>query len=436
MKYNTIKNRSILWLRFFTLIVILQCSLLVPCCIAFIPPLSSSIVTTTTTKEGRCLTKNNDVPLKSTTSSNIVLSMSFYDDFENFDNPKDDDDDDDDEDDEVADVDDAAVANFRSRMGSLFGEEDSSSSPSESSSEESGVDELIRRANEASGKANKEEKDWAKAVNFENLTTTKKLEGGMVLIANPEKFCSDFGGNNKNKKPSTSLLSKFGLTLPPPADLDPDRRADLLPVLCILDRHPLKGSQAVLLNRRTGYLLGDLEQQQQQQNDGDTSSEDQQQQGPPPPPQLSAFMIQPLWFGGTASGSNGIAGESSTAASGLDMIHQCALVDGAKQLTEDGLYWGGDPVQAQDAMSEPREDGKLYTGFDFKFFVQSTRWLPTALEREIKDGTWFCANVSKEVLFKPRDRMGTRRAKPLWTEIMELMGGTYLETKNKFYEEE
>lgn len=74
------------------------------------------------------------------------------------------------------------------------------------------------------------------------------------------------------------------------------------------------------------------------------------------------------------------------------------------------------------------------SGFDFKFFVQRTRWLPTQLEKEVKDGTWFAANVSKEVLFKSRDRLGTKRAKPLWTEIMELMGGEYKDVRDQFYD--
>jgi hypothetical protein len=31
--------------------------------------------------------------------------------------------------------------------------------------------------------------------------------------------------------------------------------------------------------------------------------------------------------------------------------------------------------------------------------------------------------------------MGTKKAKPLWTETMELMGGEFEEIKNTFYEE-
>lgn len=239
------------------------------------------------------------------------------------------DDGDNEDDDDYEEMDDAAVAKFRQQ----YQEVDDISS----------VDELISFA---TAKASEEEStDWAKPQN--------KIEAGTVLVANPAKFCADFEGS---PRPSSSLLSKFGLTLPPPADLGPDRRADLLPVLVLLERHALRGSQAVLLNRRTGYLLGDLEQQTAEG-------------GAAAAPKLGAFMIQPLWFGGTSAGSE----ETST--SGLDMLHLCPAVKGAKQLTSDGLYWGGDPSQAQDAMNDPSLD-RAMSGFDFKFFVQSTRWLP------------------------------------------------------------
>jgi len=275
-----------------------------------------------------------------------TVQSSFYGDFENFDEDPDDDEDeeedeeDDEDEDDYEDMDDAAVANFRSKIGGLFGEEEQT--------DMSSVDELISFA---TSKASEEAStDWAKSV--------EKIEAGCVLVANPSKFCADFGGKSS---PSSSLLNKFGLTLPPPADLGPDRRADLLPVLVLLERHALKGSQAVLMNRRTGYLLGDLEQQQAE--DGVSAP------GTMPPPKLGAFMIQPLWFGGTSAGSD------ETASSGLDMLHLCPAVEGAKQLTSDGLYWGGDPAQAQDAMNDPSLD-RAMSGFDFKFFVQSTRWLP------------------------------------------------------------
>jgi hypothetical protein len=326
----------------------------------------------------------------------VSLCSSFYGDFENFDEDDDEDEEEDDEDEgDYDDLDDRSVADFRTRMSTLFGEEGGGEEASSS------VDELISFA-VSRGKDREDPEDWARPVDT--------LSPGCLLLANPAKFCSDFG--EERSHPSTKLLSKFGLTLPPPADLGPDRRADLLPVLVVTDYDGERnGARAVLLNRRTGYLLGDLEQQPQ-----DGSGQ--------PTPLLEKFCIQPLWFGGVDNVS-----------AGLDILHLCPTVKGAKRLTDDGLYWGGDPAQAQDAMDDPALD-RVFTGFDFKFFVQCTTFGPGELQRSIDNGTFYAAAVSKNVLFKSRDRMGTRRAKPLWTEIMELLDGEYMKVRQQLYEDE
>ena len=57
------------------------------------------------------------------------------------------------------------------------------------------------------------------------------------------------------------------------------------------------------------------------------------------------------------------------------------------------------------------------------------------LEQEIEDGVWYLATVSKEVLFRSRDRLGARRAKPLWTEIIELMGDEFKHIRDRLYDE-
>jgi len=301
------------------------------------------------------------------------------------------------------------------------------------------VDDLIAFAagGQRGGEAQQqlEQQDWATPLlDHDNIlqsnAISNALKGGVVLLANPEKFCPESDPKQQSQQPSPSLLSKFGLTLPPPKELGPDRRADLLPVLILLERHPLRGSRAVLLNRRTGYLLGDLENNTPlpgSSPSAPTSSTVSPYSATPPAPKLGAFMIQPLWFGGTSAGIN-------TSGGGLDMLHQCPSVQGCQRLTDDGLFFGGDIMQAQEAMVTDTTSNRPLTGFDFKFFVQSTRWLPTQLEREVRDGTWFVASVSKEVLFKPRDRLGTMRAKPLWTEIMELMGGKFLNIRNMLYD--
>ena len=333
--------------------------------------------------------------------------FSFYGDFENFDSDDgdDDDEDDDDDDENYKEIDEKSIADFRSKMGNLFGDGDDSAATTDDG-KISYVDELINFARSQGGATEKPVVDWAKPA--------ETVKAGTILLANPDKFCSTGGTGILASGPSPSLLAKFGLTRPPPKDLGPDRQADLLPVLVLVDREEKRGCRGVLLNRRTGYLLGDLEQ-------------------PPPalgektaalPPILEKFCIQPLWFGGIDNIS-----------SGLDMLHLCPTVKDAAKLTEDGLFWGGDPAQAQEAMEDPSLD-RVITGFDFKFFVQSTIWSTKDLDSEIKEGIWFPASVSKEVIFKSRDRMGTQKAKPLWTEIMELMGGEYLEIKNKFYKED
>lgn len=385
----------------------------------------------------------------------------FYNDFEDFEDTNNDDNinDNDDDDDEEEMADDLDVASFRSRMENIMGtqeEEDEDddevvySSPTTSEDDFSSVDELISVATGGDTDA-APPTDWAVPLDVTD-DVAAALESGVVLLANPAKFCADFGpatktgggvnffgvpANNNNNDVSSALLAKFGLTLPPPAELGPDRRADLLPVLVLLERHALKGCQALLLNRRTGYLIGDLEQQQGSDGDDDGDTK------------LWAFMIQPLWFGGTSPGDNG----------GLDMLHPCGtssaeddgtIADSKTLRACEGLYWGGDPAAAQKIMergdsNSDQEPLKLrvtedttrpLSGFDFKFFVQSTRWLPTQLEKEVRDGTWYVAKVSKEVLFKSRDRLGTKRAKPLWTEIMELMGGDYQKVRDELYEDE
>ena len=122
----------------------------------------------------------------------------------------------------------------------------------------------------------------------------------------------------------------------------------------------------------------------------------------------------------------------------MEMIHMSdsmPAVKGAKLITDDGVYAGGQPTEASKIVS----NSSSLNGFAFKFFVQSTKYLPLVLESEIKGGNWFAAKVGKDVLFKGRDRAGKKRAKPLWTEIMELCGGedaAFRKAKEQLYGKE
>jgi hypothetical protein len=326
----------------------------------------------------------------------------------------------------------------------------------------SSVDELIKFAQtkarqKKSGGADKtwEEENWSKPIPHIDKATGEPLDfddvlkDGVVLIANPAKFYPDIAERVGKKKKgnkggfmgglfddpfptapqlsgvSPALLAKFGIMSPPTPDQGADRRATILPVLFLIDRDPVMGCKAVTVNRRSGALIGDLA------TEWNKTSE------------LGAFFIQPVWEGGT--GTVITSQDSITVFDNsninrrqlpLEMLHMCPYVNGSQPLSMcDGLYWGGDPCEVKAAMTDPRLEKPL-TGFDFKFFFKDTRWLPSQLEKEIMDETWIVAQVSKDVIFRNRDRLGPMRSKPLWKEILELLGDDYKHILDLVYEEE
>mmetsp|Transcript_15767 Transcript_15767/g.29928 ORF Transcript_15767/g.29928 Transcript_15767/m.29928 type:complete len:757 (-) Transcript_15767:1300-3570(-) len=173
----------------------------------------------------------------------------------------------------------------------------------------SSIDDLIGFAQaKASEERQDGKKEWARPIPVEDeesgkvLDFNELLDGGVVLVANPAKFCEDLedvglkgeesgegrfnigslldpfpvskSSQSSRNGVSPELLAKFGLTIPPPADLGPDRRADLMPVLLITGKDS-KGYRAVILNRRTGYLIGDMERQDAIQMDDDDDDDDE-----------------------------------------------------------------------------------------------------------------------------------------------------------------
>lgn len=193
------------------------------------------------------------------------IKSNFYDDFEDFGIE---DEDNKDEESENGKFNETTMAEFQSRVESVI---DSEKEMNEDLDDEivksvnarfdgnipssiNSVDDLITFATKSSKDSPKE---WAKAIDISDIA--KNVKGGVVLLANPKKFCSELinkdGKMQNTNRPNPALLAKFGLAIPPPAELGADRRADLLPVLILLERHPLRGCQALLMNRRTGYLV-------------------------------------------------------------------------------------------------------------------------------------------------------------------------------------
>lgn len=414
---------------------------------------------------------------RSILESKVSLSSSFYDDFEDFgdlgsfDNSNDEKEKQQPADDMIASSGDGneLMESLRERMNQMaeddddeegyFNEDDLELEDSTFSS----VDELIKfaqtkaRQKKKGGEKEKtwEEENWSKPIPYidkatgEPIDFDEVLKDGVVLIANPAKFYPDIADKIEAKKKgdkgfmgglfddpfptasnqlsgvSPALLAKFGIMSPPTPDQGADRRATILPVLFLIERDPVMGCKAFTVNRRSGALIGDLA------TEWNKTAE------------LGAFFIQPVWEGGT--GTVVTSQDSITVFDNsninrkqlpLEMLHMCPYVNGSTPLTMcEGLYYGGDPCVVSKAMKDERLE-KPMTGFDFKFFFKDTRWLPSQLEKEIQDETWIVAQVSKEVIFRNRDRLGPMRAKPLWKEILELLGDDYSHILDLVYDDD
>eukprot|EP00959_Pyramimonas_sp_CCMP1952_P338155 7081570-Pyramimonas_sp.AAC.1 len=61
---------------------------------------------------------------------------------------------------------------------------------------------------------------------------------------------------------------------------------------------------------------------------------------------------------------------------------------------------------------------------EFKFFARYAGWGPGQLQSEVERDVWYVAASAKELVLKPVIKL----PKPLWREILELMGGEYADT--------
>ena len=267
----------------------------------------------------------------------------------------------------IDDADEAArVAAFRARL--LKGGLDAVAKDVEPTEEEDEVD-----------------PEWARVA--------EKPRTGVVLIGRKDWFFAD--------KPSgavKSALKRVGLAADAAQRIPEDRLAGLVPVVLILDGAQPKseGFSGVLLGRRSGYMMGDLKELY-----------------------TTGFMLQPLWVGGptvedafSSPIERTVGAPEAGATTGIVAVHPYAseTIPGSVQLTDDGLYAGGDWRTASTLV----EKG-MANPFRFRLFAQATRWQPGELEKEIREGAWLSADVSTDLLLKDRDR----GARPLALDVLE-----------------
>ena len=214
-----------------------------------------------------------------------------------------------------------------------------------------------------------------------------------MLLANPKRFCS----RNPLARPVDNL-NRFGLAGPVAiADRDQlsaDLAAQMLPVVLVLEHSAAGGTTGVLLERRTGALMGDV------------SMED-----------FGCVAISPLWLGGIERQET------------LKIVHTCGdEVASAAPLKESGLALGGweeaRPKVADSSLAESR----------FKFFIGSTVWGSGQLEREMQSEAWFVLDVPPEVILKDRVMdMMPGQIRPLWTELAQLLGDDFAPYLSQVY---
>jgi len=201
------------------------------------------------------------------------------------------------------------------------------------------------------------------------------LAAGQVLVANPERFCS----RNPFSRPVRDL-GRFGLQGPIDDDqLPPDMKAQMLPVLLLIE-HSKEGSRALLMERRTGALMGDVSMDE-----------------------YGCVAISPLWLGGTAKQNS------------LYVVHDVDGFSGATCVS-DGLYMGGWSEARPKVADSSIADGR------FKFFLGATEWGAGQLEDELRAGAWLALECDPSLVIKDRV-VGWRpgKPKPVWTELMNVL---------------
>lgn len=157
----------------------------------------------------------------------------------------------------------------------------------------------------------------------------------------------------------------------------------------------VEGSWGLILNRPSGYTI---QQALAQVNQADAS--------------LSVFGRNAIYIGGFRSD-----GQSMYFLHGHDL-------PGAEEIMP-GVFMGG-----LDAAAEEVLKGTLPAS-DFRFFVGRVDWQPGTLEKEVEGGLWFPAACARSLVLKQCIRL----PKPLWREVMELMGGEYADTARREYGE-
>ena len=213
------------------------------------------------------------------------------------------------------------------------------------------------------------------------------LAPGQILVANPARFCS----RNPFSR-AVQDLERFGLSGPVSDDnMPPDMRASMLPVLALIEHGgsmPSSSaggkSRALLLERRSGALMGDISMDECVPRNSPRNSPPRNSSailggaqsvasdGPHNSLTLSALRrygcvaISPLWLGGLAQQQQ------------LCVVHDVPDLEGATAVC-DGMWLGGWRA------AQPKVSDRTLAEGRFKFFLGCTEWKAGQLRQEVRD---------------------------------------------------
>ncbi|CAM6097365.1 unnamed protein product [Calypogeia fissa] len=155
--------------------------------------------------------------------------------------------------------------------------------------------------------------------------------------------------------------------------------------------HGEDGSAGFILNRPTSYALGQV-------------------------PGFGKFMPEfiesSLYMGGDV-GTNSI-----------QVIHGIPGLHDSKEVIS-GVYLGG-----PDAINNSVKRGETVPN-DYRWFLGYCGWRPGQLEREVAHGVWYLASGSRDIVTNQCIRL----KRPLWRQVLELMGGEYSLISKRAYGE-
>merc|ERR1711959_61095 len=194
-------------------------------------------------------------------------------------------------------------------------------------------------------------------------------------------------------------------------------------VIFIVDYSPSKGAVGLILNRPTQFTLKSIsfditspDDDEEEGTGAGITSDDAGQKSVTIPEFLRDNRV---YFGGDVK-------SASSTLIGIPPFDE-TILPGAQKVV-DGVYCNGKWFELNDdngpavALDAPK----------YKFFAQYAGWAPGQLERELETNeVWIAAACAPELILKQVIQL----PKPLWREILELMGSPYYEMSKKQYGE-